>query len=224
VQRGQPKDRYDKYFIAREDLFNDHLYSIKSVASVCVRIDKNGTMWPPAQFRYPPLGMDENADLDHKYYFALMLKNSATHIPTIVDNLLRVFYHIGEKNVFLSVYEGGSTDEGHTTALLGDPLKKVLEAIGIEYHIEFEHHITPDLLNGVLQPLKAMHKANQRVFNSVVMMGDDLWCAEELLELLFQSRGQAASITCSTDVRAKVLITLNPQLISGRSVCYSKRT
>ena len=181
-------------------------------------------MWPPAQFRYPPLGMDENADLNHKYYFALMFKNSATHIPTIVDNLLRVFYHIGEKNVFLSIYEGGSTDEGHTTALLGDPLKKVLEAIGIEYHIELEDHITPDLLNGVLQPLKSMYRANQRVFNSVVMMGDDLWCAEELLELLFQSRGQAASITCSTDVRLKVRTALNSQLTLGRSICHSQRT
>jgi Cryptococcal mannosyltransferase 1 len=203
VQRGQPKDRFEKYFNAREDLFNDRLFAIKSVSSVCVRVPENGTMWPHGQARYPTLGMDENANLEHKYYFGLMLRNSATHLPTIADNLLRVFYHLGEQNVFLSIFEGGSTDEGHTTAMI-EPFKKLLDATGIEYHIEFEDHVTPDLLNGVLRPLKEMYRATQRVFHSVVMMGDDLWCAEELLELLFQSRGQAASITCSTDVRIKV--------------------
>lgn len=147
--------------------------------------------------------MDENADLDHKYYFGLMLKNSATHLPTIIDNLIRVFYHIGEGNVFLSIYEGGSTDDGHTTAMI-EPLIKALDAIGIEYHVELADNVAPDLLNGVLRPLKEMYRANSRVFNSVVMMRDDLWCAEELLELLFQSRGQAASIACSTDVRVTV--------------------
>jgi alpha-1,3-mannosyltransferase len=180
-------------------------------------------MWPPAQYRYPLLGMDENSDMDHKYYFALMLKNSVNHLPTIVDNILRVAYHIGENNVFLSVYEGGSTDEGHTTAMM-EPLKKVLEAVGIEYHIELEDHVTPDLLNGVLQPLKAMYKANSRVFHSVVMMGDDLWCAEELLELLFQSRGQAASITCSTDVRVRVWTTFSGDLTAGRRILHFKWT
>jgi hypothetical protein len=37
------------------------------------------------------------------------------------------------------------------------------------------------------------------------MMGDDIWCTEELFELLYVSRGQRASIVCSTDVHSEVL-------------------
>jgi alpha-1,3-mannosyltransferase len=147
--------------------------------------------------------MDENTNIGHKYYFALMLRDSANHLPTIIDNLLRVIYHLGEQNIFISIYEGGSNDDGHTTAMI-ETIKTTMEAIGIEFNIEVEGASTGNARDKVLKPLKEMYRANERVFNTVVMMGDDLWCAEELLELLFHSRGQAASITCSTDVRADV--------------------
>jgi alpha-1,3-mannosyltransferase len=147
--------------------------------------------------------MDENANVGHKYYFALMLRDSANHLPTIIDNLLRVIFHLGEQNIFFSVYEGGSSDDGHTTAMV-ETIKITLEAIGIEHSIEVDGMSTGNPRDKVLKPLKEMYKANGRVFNTVVMMGDDLWCAEELLELVFHSRGQAASITCSTDVRVDV--------------------
>lgn len=148
--------------------------------------------------------MDENADIGHKYYFALMLRDSANHLPTIIDNLLRVIYHLGDQNIFFSIYEGGSNDDGHTTTMI-DTIKLTLEAIGIEFNIEVENTSSGNARDMVLKPLKEMYKTSERVFNTVVMMGDDLWCAEELLELIYHSRGQAASITCSTDVRADVL-------------------
>ena len=151
--------------------------------------------------------MDENANMGHKYYFALMLRDSANHLPTIIDNLLRVIYHLGEQNIFFSIYEGGSSDDGHTTAMI-ETIKVTFEAIGIEYHILVEEDSKANARDMVLRPLKEMYRANERVFNTVIIMGDDLWCAEEFLELLFHSRGQTASITCSTDVRADVSPTL----------------
>ena len=146
--------------------------------------------------------MDQNAEMEHKYYFAVTLRNAALHLPTIIDNLLRVIYHLGEQNVFMSIYEGGSTDDGHTTAML-DVIKTTFEAIGIEHEIVIRPEIG-DMKNEVLLPLKRMYRSGGRVFQTVVMMGDDLWCAEDFLELLFHSRGQAASITCSNDARVKV--------------------
>lgn len=150
--------------------------------------------------------MDENAEIQHKYYFALMLRNSANHLPTIVDNLLRVIYHIGEKNVFMSIYEGRSTDDGHTTAMV-ETIKTTMEAIGIEYYTYVEtedEDTTGGRMNTVLEPMREMYRNGGRLFNTVVMMGDDLWCTEELLELLYLSRGQGAGIVCSTDVYSEV--------------------
>lgn len=149
------------------------------------------------------LGMDENAQTNHKYYFAIMLQNSANHLPTLIDNLLRVIYHLGEQNVFVSIHEADSTDKGHTTAMI-ETIKIAMDAIGLEneIHIQEEGESYPP--NAVLAPLRNSYKANGRVFNTLVMMKDDLWCAEEFLELLVHSRGQAASIVCSTDVRSKV--------------------
>jgi len=152
-----------------------------------------------------PLGQDENVGIEHRYFIALMLRNSANHLPTIVDNLLRVIYHVGEKNVFMSIYEGGSTDEGHTTAMI-ETIRTTMEAIGIEYHVEIEGEDTTNVRrNVVLEPLREMYRNGERAFNTVVMMGDDLWCTEELFELLYVSRGQRASIVCSTDVHSEVL-------------------
>jgi len=189
------------------------------VAGECLNIEKNSTYWTQAGGRYSLLEKDENTEMNHKYYFALMLKDSSNHLPTIFDSLLRVIYHVGEENVFLSIYEHGSSDDGHTTAMI-DAIKLTMEAIGVEYHIEIEGDVPPNARNAVLQPLKAMYRSEGRVFNTVVMMGDDLWCAEELWELLYHSRGQAASITCSTDVRSKVLIYLL-KLISERCLFYN---
>jgi alpha-1,3-mannosyltransferase len=172
------------------------------VASVCTNLDKNSTYWGQAAARYLPLGMDENAQLNHRYYFALTLRNAGIHLPTIVDNLLRVIYHLGEQNIFMSIYEEGSTDDGHTSAML-EVIKTTLEAIGIEHEIVIKADFG-DPRNDVLFPMKRMYRHGGRVFQTLVMMDDDLWCAEELLELLFHSRGQGASITCSNDARNKV--------------------
>jgi alpha-1,3-mannosyltransferase len=161
--------------------------------------------------------MEENTEMNHKYYFALTLRNSATHLPTIIDNLLRVIYIIGENNVFMSIYESGSSDDGHTTAMI-DIIRLTMEAIGLEHHIEIEGEVHSNPKNAVLRPLRTMYKSGGRLFNTVVMMGDDLWCAEEFLELLYQSRGQTATIACSTDVRLKVLappeLTTNSRMMS----------
>jgi len=105
----------------------------------------------------------------------------------------------------MSIYEGGSTDEGHTTAMI-EAIKMAMEAIGIEYHIEIEGEETTGMpRNMALEPFREMNRNGGRIFNTVVTLGDDLWCAEELLELLYLSRAQEASIVCSTDVHSEVL-------------------
>ena len=97
-------------------------------------------------------------------------------------------------------------DDGHTTAMI-ETIKTTLDAIGVQYHVEIEGEETTGVArNLVLEPLREMYRSAGRVFNTVVMMGDDLWCAEELWELLYLSRGQGANIVCSTDVRSEVLL------------------
>lgn len=173
------------------------------MATICTNLEDSSPFWPQSAGRFGYLKMEENVETNHKYYFGLMLRDSANHLPTIMDNLLRVIYHVGEKNAFMSIYEAGSSDSGHTTAMI-EIIRIMMESIGLEHHIEIVENGPADPWNGVLRPLKGLYKSSGRVFNSVIMMGDDLWCTEELLELLFQSRAQDASITCSTDVRSKV--------------------
>lgn len=172
------------------------------MASLCFTLDPNSTFWEQSINRFYALGRDENVDTQHKYYFAILLKDSADHFPTIVDNLLRVMHHMGEENVFVSIYEGESNDEGHTAAMV-ETFKTTMEAIGVEHHLEINGN-EPNGHNAVLEPLKEMYRNGRRVFNTLVMMNDDLWCTEELLELLYQSRKLPAAITCSTDVRSNV--------------------
>jgi len=104
----------------------------------------------------------------------------------------------------MSIYEGGSTDDGHTTAMI-ETIKTTMEAIGVEHYIYIEGEDgATEKRNAVMEPMKEMYRNGGRIFNTVVMMGDDLWCTEELLELLYLSRGQGASIVCSTDVDSQV--------------------
>jgi alpha-1,3-mannosyltransferase len=126
---------------------------------------------------------------------------------------------LGENNVFVSIYEAGSTDEGHTATMV-DTFKMTLEAIGVEHHLEVNGN-EQNARNAALQPLKAMYRSGRRVFNTLVMMNDDLWCTEELLELIYQSRKLSAAITCSTDVRSKVAYLTTVLNFSMTCILYS---
>ncbi|KAH8928149.1 glycosyltransferase family 69 protein [Atractiella rhizophila] len=87
------------------------------------------------------------------------------------------------QNVFVSVYENGSTDQ--TKALL-----RLFDALARSVGEVFDSVI---FMNDVLPC------AEGEVFDSVIFMNDVLPCVDDLLELVWQSRRQNAGITCGSD-------------------------
>ena len=75
-----------------------------------------------AEGDYVPPSRQFPAD-DHKYFFAINLYNSFDVIPDLFATLFRTASVLGYQNVFVSIYENGSTDQ--TKALL--LLRRILD-------------------------------------------------------------------------------------------------
>lgn len=143
---------------------------------------------------------------DHKYFFAINLYNSFDIIPDLFANLFRVASILGYHNVFVSIYENGSTDQ--TKALLRI-FAALTRSVGLRVTIRtstrtrgtFNHRIEylAEVRNEALVPLHELRDTEGEYFDSIVFMNDVLPCVDDLLELIWQSRTNSAGITCASD-------------------------
>ncbi|SCZ88408.1 BZ3500_MvSof-1268-A1-R1_Chr2-1g04391 [Microbotryum saponariae] len=142
----------------------------------------------------------------HKYYFAINLYNSFDIIPDLFSNMFRVSAILGYNNVFISVYENGSSDQTKALLRVFDALCR---SVGLRVMIRssqrrrgaFAHRIEylAEVRNAALVPLQELRDATGEVFDSIIFMNDVLPCVDDLLELIWQSRRQNAGITCGSD-------------------------
>jgi transcriptional regulator with XRE-family HTH domain len=142
----------------------------------------------------------------HQYFFAINLYNSFDVIPDIFATLFRVAAILGYSNVYVSIYENGSTDQTKALLRIFDALAQVA---GLRVEIRtsmrtrgaFNHRIEylAEVRNAALVPLHELRENKQIVFDSIVFMNDILPCVDDLLELIWQSRRQNAGITCASD-------------------------
>ncbi len=172
----------------------------------------------------------------HKYFFAINLYNSFDVIPDVFATLFRVAAILGYENVFVSIYENGSTDQ--TKALLRT-FESLTKTVGMRVVIrtsmrtkgQFNHRIEylAEVRNAALNPLHELRDAEGEIFDSIVFMNDVLPCVDDILELIWQSRRQNAAITCATDymfheeiVSIAILLQLFPTKhnIKGAPVFY----
>ncbi|KAG8921887.1 capsular associated protein [Tulasnella sp. 418] len=143
---------------------------------------------------------------NHKYFFAINLYNSFDVIPDIFATLFRVSAILGYHNVFVSIYENGSTDQTKALLRIFDALTR---SVGMRITIRtsmrtrgaFNHRIEylAEVRNAALVPLHELRDNEGEVFDTVVFMNDILPCVDDLLELIWQSRFQNAGITCAAD-------------------------
>lgn len=143
---------------------------------------------------------------DHKYFFAINLYNSFDVIPDLFSNMFKVSAILGYQNVFVSVYENGSTDQTKALLRIFDALCR---SVGLQVIIRtslrtrgaFHHRIEylAEVRNAALAPLQEMRDQSNTVFDSIIFMNDVLPCVDDLLELIWQSRRQNAGITCGSD-------------------------
>ncbi|KAF9531154.1 CAP59-like protein [Crepidotus variabilis] len=142
----------------------------------------------------------------HKYYFAINLYNSFDIIPDLFSTLFRLSSILGFPNVFVSIYENGSTDQTKALLRIFDALTK---SVGMRVTIRistrtrgaFNHRIEylAEVRNSAFVPLHELRDEEGEYFDSIVFMNDILPCVDDLLELIYQSRLNNAGITCAAD-------------------------
>jgi alpha-1,3-mannosyltransferase len=148
----------------------------------------------------------EVASLQHKYFFAINLYNSFGIIPDLFATLFRVAAVLGYHNVFVSIYENGSTDQTKALLRIFDALTR---SVGMRITIRtsmrtrgaFNHRIEylAEVRNAAMVPLHELRDSEGEFFDSIIFMNDVLPCVDDVLELIWQSRRQNAGITCAAD-------------------------
>ncbi|KAH9903354.1 glycosyltransferase family 69 protein [Cubamyces lactineus] len=142
----------------------------------------------------------------HKYFFAINLYNSFDIIPDLFATLFRVAAILGYHNVYVSIYENGSTDQTKALLRIFDALCR---SVGMRVTIRtsmrtrgaFNHRIEylAEVRNAAFVPLHELRDAENEYFDTIIFMNDILPCVDDLLELIWQSRRNNAGITCAAD-------------------------
>lgn len=162
----------------------------------------------------------------HKYFFAINLYNSFDVIPDLFATMFRVGAIVGYQNVFVSIYENGSTDQTQALLRIFDALmhsagmRVVIRSSnrkrGIHVHrIEY----LAEVRNAAMEPLYELRDSENEYFDSVIFMNDILPCVDDLLELIWQSRKQNAGVTCAADYMYHDEIVRSLFLVSGSKQC-----
>ena len=143
---------------------------------------------------------------EHKYFFAINLYNSFDIIPDLFATLFRVGAVLGYHNVFVSIYENGSSDQTKALLRVFDALTR---SVGMRFVIRtsqrtrgaFNHRIEylAEVRNSAFVPLHELRDAENEYFDTIIFMNDILPCVDDLLELIWQSRRNNAGITCAAD-------------------------
>lgn len=142
----------------------------------------------------------------HKYFFAINLYNSFDVIPDIFATLFRTASILGYQNVFVSIYENGSSDQTKALLRIFDALARtvglrIIIRTSMRTRGQFNHRIEylAEVRNAAMVPLHELRDNEGEIFDSIVFMNDILPCVDDLLELIWQSRRQNAGITCAAD-------------------------
>ncbi|KAG5353190.1 hypothetical protein C0989_009567 [Termitomyces sp. Mn162] len=161
---------------------------------------------PPRRPAWFAADDDRTAPSDHKYFFAINLYNSFDVIPDLFAALFRVAAILGYHNVYISIYENGSSDQTKALLRIFDALTR---SVGMRITIRtsmrtrgaFNHRIEylAEVRNAAFVPLQELRDAQNEYFDTIVFMNDILPCVDDLLELIYQSRTNNAGITCAAD-------------------------
>ncbi|VDC02617.1 unnamed protein product [Peniophora sp. CBMAI 1063] len=162
------------------------------------------TAWHDA--RFAPL---RNAN--RRVMIALLLHQNGDLISTLAQELPVVLEWVGVQNVYLSIFESGSSDG--TVEYLRS-LSQILDAIGVQHQIITHGEARQEIVEGprriavlaaarntALRPLytgkaaAALGSGPDEVF----FMNDIFFCAPDLLEMLLQYRRQGMHQACATD-------------------------
>ncbi|KAJ9110059.1 hypothetical protein QFC19_001729 [Naganishia cerealis] len=143
---------------------------------------------------------------NHKYFIAINLYNSFDVIPDLFATLFRVSAVLGYQNVYVSIYENGSSDQTKALLKIFDALARtvgmrIIIRTSMRTRGQFNHRIEylAEVRNAAMVPLRELRDTEGELFDSIIFMNDILPCVDDVLELIWQSRRQNAGITCAAD-------------------------
>ncbi|KAG1805481.1 glycosyltransferase family 69 protein [Suillus subaureus] len=132
---------------------------------------------------------------EHKYFFAINLYNSFDVIPDLFATLFRVSAILGYHNVYVSIYENGSTDQTKALLRIFDALTR---SVGLRVTIRtstrtrgaFNHRIEylAEVRNQAFNPLHELRDSHNEYFDTIIFMND-----------ILHARRNNAGITCASD-------------------------
>ncbi|KAF7979219.1 hypothetical protein HWV62_43170 [Athelia sp. TMB] len=143
-------------------------------------------------------------------FLALNVLDAQRALAALLHELPGVLAFLGP-HAFVSVLESGSRDA--TPGLLG-VLARLLDAHGVAHRIEVRGGARLDkrggrriaalarVRNEVMQPLydgSAAAAAGVESFGRVLFMNDIIFCAADMLEILYEHENQGADMTCALD-------------------------
>ncbi|KAF7975444.1 hypothetical protein HWV62_9583 [Athelia sp. TMB] len=150
-------------------------------------------------------------------FLALNLLDAQWPLATLLHELPVILDYLGP-GLFVSVLENGSEDR--TPAFLG-VLARLLDAHGVAYRIEVGGAEAKadksggrriielaKLRNEVMQPLydgSAAASAGVERFERVLFLNDIIFCAADILEILYEHDAQHADMTCALDWGSRVV-------------------
>ncbi|KZP11779.1 glycosyltransferase family 69 protein [Athelia psychrophila] len=145
-------------------------------------------------------------------FLALNLLDAQWPLASLLHALPVLLPYLGPQHLFVSVLENGSSDK--TPGMLA-VLANFLSAHGIAYHIEVRGEGAKSeksggrriielakLRNEVMQPLydgSAALAAGVDAFGRVLFLNDIVFCAADVLEVLYEHKTQGADMACSLD-------------------------
>ncbi|KAJ2118379.1 hypothetical protein GGF48_004599, partial [Coemansia sp. RSA 921] len=168
----------------------------ESLHNYCSHTNFNNAFVATAEHRYRNVSQSSG-----RVFVAVNLYNSERVLPNMATQLLAFAKMLGRKQVFLSVYENGSSD--NTKSIL-QALERTVKELGIPHSIVTDSRQRPqhyhrieymaDIRNRALEALY-----NSTAYNRVVFLNDVYFCLPDLLELLHQSQFHRTHLTCAED-------------------------
>ena len=147
--------------------------------------------WNPSEL--PPRFQNVSSIVEDsgRLFIAINLYNNEDVFPDMVQSLVPFLTAFQKQDVFVSIYENGSSDNTKTLLYV---FEQILESLSIPHRIRFSyekkdpnaHRIEylADVRNKVLEPLYNAAKP----YSTVLFLNDIYICTHDLFEMLLQYR------------------------------------
>lgn len=158
--------------------------------------------------RYQQYSETNNANTDRYYLIGMNLQNAQDIAPDMIVQLLKLIDFIGQSRVYVAIFENGSSDHTKTYLRLLDVIlahKQVARNILLDvlvrpagiHRIEYLAGVRNRIVDLMLTHVEAKSLADK--LHQVIMLNDIFFCAQDILELMYQFDRQGADMTCGLD-------------------------